>query len=210
MAEKQDNDATASSKGTIYQICVGVSKCFEMRKGQKVLIEREGDVSIDGDQQVETKQYSDVLTDSHLNFWNTLVNWMADEFDDTKYSSLVLYTTQNFGAATRLKQWNESNTIERISILNDITNAGESRFKNAVSKDPSAKIPKSLRLQRAALATGKRTKLESVVSKYCIESATDRLPEMHRSICEVYLKGIENQSDFLNSLIGFVSHAKHR
>ena len=208
MPEKQGNDATSSSKGTIYQICVGVQKCYEMRKGQKVLIEREGDVSIEGDQQVETKQYSDVLTDSHLNFWNTLVNWMANDFDDVKYSSLILHTTQDFGATTRLKQWNESNTIERISILETIAKAGESRFKNASNKDPSAKIQKSLRLQRAALVTGKRAKLERVVSKYYIESATDRLPDTHRLICEVHIKGIENQSDFLNSLIGFVSHAE--
>ncbi|MES9904592.1 MAG: hypothetical protein ABW168_18180 [Sedimenticola sp.] len=208
MPEKQGNDATPSSKGTIYQICVGVQKCYEMREGQKVLIEREGDVSIEGDQQVETKQYSDVLTDSHLNFWNTLVNWIAEGFDDEKYSSLILHTTQDFGATTRLKQWNESNTSERIGILETIAKAGESRLKTAISKDPSAKIPKSLRLQRAALTTGKRAKLESVVSKYYIESATDRLPDTHRSICEVYLKGIENQSDFLNSLIGFVSHAE--
>jgi hypothetical protein len=133
---------------------------------------------------------------------------MADEFDDTKYSSLILHTTQDFGATTMLKKWNESNTTDRIGILEAIAKAGESRFKNAISKDPSANIPKSLRLQQAALTIGKRAKLESVVSKYYIESATNRLPDTHRLICEIQMKGIENQSDFLNSLIGFVSHAE--
>lgn len=208
MSEKQDNDATQSSKGTIYQICVGVLKCYEMRMGQKVLIEREGDVSIEGGQQIETKQYSDVLTDSHLNFWNTLINWMSDRFDDEKYSALILHTTQHFGAATRLKQWNDSNTTERIGILEKIANAGETRFQSALSKDQNAKIPKSLRLQRKALIPGKRAKLKRIVSKYYIESATDRLSDTHRSICEIHLKGIENQADFLNSLIGFVSRAE--
>lgn len=207
MPEKQGNDATPSSKGTIYQICIGVLKCYEMRKGQKVLIEREGDVSIDGDQQVETKQYSDVLTDSHLNFWNTLVNWMADSFNDQKYSSLILHTTQQFAPTTKLKQWNELNTTNRIAILEDIVEAGESRFRAAINKDPNAKASKSLRLQRAALSLDKRNKLERIASKYHLESATDRLPGTHCFICDVYIKGIEDRSRFLNSLIGYVTHA---
>lgn len=208
MSDKQVNDATQSSKGTIYQICIGVLKCFEMRKGQKVLIEREGDVSIDKDQQVETKLYSDDLTDSHHNFWNTLGNWMADKFDEKKYSSLILYTTQDFSSTTKLKKWNDSSTIERIKILEAIAKAGEARYEKAIMEDPSANISHSLRLQRKALATEKRAKLKSVVSKYYIEAATDRLSDTHRSICEVYLKGIDNQADFLNSIIGFVSHSE--
>jgi hypothetical protein len=48
MTEKQRNDATESIKGTIYQLCVAVQKCYEMLRGQVVLIESQGDVSIGG------------------------------------------------------------------------------------------------------------------------------------------------------------------
>lgn len=40
-ADKLRQDATASTKGTIYQLCVAVQKCYEMVDGQKVLIESE-------------------------------------------------------------------------------------------------------------------------------------------------------------------------
>ncbi len=83
--EKVRQDATASTRGTIYQLCVAVEKCYELREGKKLLIEELGDVTIKGDQQVEVKQYSDSLTDGHHNLWNTLKNWMDDGFDHTQY-----------------------------------------------------------------------------------------------------------------------------
>jgi hypothetical protein len=102
------HDATASTKGTVYQFYVAVQKCFEMTSGQTVLIERYGDVTIDDHEQVETKHYSDPLTDNHLNFWKTLKNWMQDGFDATRYASLLLCTTQQFGANAKIAAWNET------------------------------------------------------------------------------------------------------
>ena len=62
------NDASASAKGTIYQLYVAVQKCFEMIAGQKVLVEQCGDVTVSGSQQIELKLYHDYLTDNHDNF----------------------------------------------------------------------------------------------------------------------------------------------
>lgn len=208
MSNKQRSEAAASSKGTVYQLCVGVQKCYEMTEGQSVLIEREGDISIDGEEQVEVKHYSDFLTDSHLNFWNTLTNWLTEEFNETKYSALILHTTQDYGSTTMLKQWNESSAHQRITILEKILDAAEERFMQVKQKKPDANVPKSLRLQRQALVSEKRGKLESVVSRCFIETVTDRLPETHKWICDTYIKGIENRAEFLDSLIGFVSHAE--
>ncbi len=97
-AKKVRSDATASTRGTIYHLCVAVKKCYELRQGQKLLIEELGDITIENEQQVEIKHYADSLTDGHHNFWNTLKNWMDDGFDHTPYSSLILHTTQEFGA----------------------------------------------------------------------------------------------------------------
>jgi hypothetical protein len=68
---KLSQDATDSTKGIIYQLCVAVQKCYEMIGGQKVLVESLGDVTIRDHEQVETKYYRDPLTDNHPNFWKT-------------------------------------------------------------------------------------------------------------------------------------------
>jgi len=91
------HDATASAKGTIYQLYWAVQKCFEMISGQKIVIERYGDVTVAASQQLEIKHYGDALTDSHLNLWKTLKNWMRDGFNETSYSALMLCTTQQIG-----------------------------------------------------------------------------------------------------------------
>ncbi|MDD3277004.1 MAG: hypothetical protein PHP93_08150, partial [Kiritimatiellales bacterium] len=128
MTEKQRNDATESIKGTIYQLCVAVQKCYEMLRGQVVLIESQGDVSIGGQEQVETKQYSGMLTDNHPNFWNTLANWMQTKFTDEKYSALILYTTQEFGKSSGLATWNADSLLQRISFLEKVLQESEARF----------------------------------------------------------------------------------
>lgn len=206
--KRQGNDATQSAKGIVYQLCVGILKCYEMRKGQKILIEREGDVSIADDQQLEVKHYSDSLTDSHLNFWNTLNNWMDNKFEERNYSSLILHTTQKIGGNSKLKQWNEASLSERISLLEAIALTSEARFQAALQKNSEAQPSKSLRLQRKILDRGRRAKLESITNKYFIDAASDKMPELYIHICDVYLKGIESQDEFLDSLIGFVSGAK--
>lgn len=62
-------DATASTKGTLYQLWIAVLKCYEMFKnGQKILIETQGDITRVDDVQIEVKQYSDLLTDNHICF----------------------------------------------------------------------------------------------------------------------------------------------
>jgi len=94
--KKQSNDATSSTQGTVYQFYVAVLKCFEMVAGQKVIIERYGDVTLGDQEQMELKLYNQPLTDSHLNFWKTLHNWMRDDFNEDSYEALVLYTDPSY------------------------------------------------------------------------------------------------------------------
>ena len=117
---KSRQDATESTRGTVYHLCVAVQKCYELREDESVLLEELGDITTEDKEQVEIKQYSDTLTDGHLNFWNTLRNWMDDSFNHASYSSLVLHTTQEFGPRASIAKWNESTTESRIHLLRAI------------------------------------------------------------------------------------------
>jgi len=110
-------DATASTRGTIYHLCVAVAKCYELKEGQKLLIEELGDVTIENEQQIEVKQYSARLTDGHHNFWNALKNWLDDGYDHTPYKSLILHTTQEFGSDATISEWNGVDAEKRLELL---------------------------------------------------------------------------------------------
>jgi len=208
--DKLPQDATASTKGTIYQLCVAVQKCYEMVAGQKVLIECQGDVTIPGNQQVETKLYSDKLTDNHPNFWNTLHNWMQDGFNPADYSSLILYTTQQFGEHTTFSEWNKLTSQQRHAILEAITKQAEARLLRGVKvSGGKSKIPDVLLKQRFVLNVANRLKLLQVLERFVIEACSPNLPELHAFIKQSNIKGIleGKKDDFLNALIGFVTKA---
>jgi len=119
------NAALTTSLAFHYQVLIGLKQCFAMQEGQSVWFERDGDVSFIGNSadestQAEVKNYADALTDHHENFWKTLKNWLAPEFNHEIYSSLVLHTTQAFGVKSSLKDWNQQATDKRLQTLHDI------------------------------------------------------------------------------------------
>ena len=210
-ADRLIHDATASTKGTIYQLCVAVQKCYEMVAGQKVLIECQGDITIPNSQQVETKHYSDALTDNHSNIWKTLQNWTQDDFEPEPYASLILYTTQQFGARVAISKWNETPSQERLEILETIYQQAEERESERQNKasDAKPKTPNVLSLQRSVLDLSRRDKLNQVIEKFVIEAGSPILPELHTVIKQQYIKGILDgkKGDFLDALIGFITQA---
>lgn len=204
------HDATASMKGTIYQFCVAVQKCYEMMPGQKILVETRGDVTIHDNQQIEIKHYSDDLTDSHSNIWKTLRNWMQNNFDPEPYTSLILYTTQQFGKQATISKWNDETSQKRLEILEAIYNQAEereSKRQSTVSDVKSKAPPDVLLLQRYVLDPSHRTKLLQVVEKFVIEANSPTLPELHTFIKQRYIWGIleGKNDDFLNALIAFIT-----
>jgi hypothetical protein len=189
-------------------MCVAVQKCFEMLSGQKVLIEKEGDVTIENKQQVETKLYSDHLTDGHKNLWNTLRNWLQPGFDETAYSSLILFTTQQFGKEATMKIWNDCGLEKRIALLTSIHGDFEDAYKTEQKKSNGKASPSAiLLLQREVLDASARDKLRRILSKFEIEASSPTLPDLHQRIKDQYIKGILNgkKDDFLNALIGFIT-----
>jgi hypothetical protein len=186
----------------MYQLYVALQMCFEMTSGQRVIIERFGDVTVGKSRQIETKQYAEPLTDNHDNLWKTLGNWMDDGFDDTPYSALILVTTQEISASSTIAAWNELDCNSRIAILEKILQASEARFEKKMPKVP----PASLTLQRKVLAAQKRHKLLGILERFTIASCSpdgkgiyDRLRDQY---CKTVLPGKQRQ--FLDALLGFI------
>jgi hypothetical protein len=179
-----------------------------MTKGQSVFVEHYGDVATSQTEQVEIKRYQDSLTDSHVNFWKTLSNWMQDGFDQSKYSSLILQTTQDYGADSRLRTWNDSSVADRLKILADIHSEGEARERNRKpqSLDKTRVVPESLRFQRGVLHPSKAAKLRDVVGRVVIAANSPDLEPLYELMRQRHCKGIltAKQPDYLNALIGFV------
>ena len=211
---KLSQDASDSTKGIIYQLCIAVQKCYEMIASQKVLVESLGDVTIEAQEQVETKNYRHPLTDNHPNLWGTIRNWMKDDFDSSPYISLILHTTQQFGKNATIRAWNNSGLENRLEILKEIHKKNEERESARAKRtsEKKAKIPDSLSHQRFALDASRQEKLRDVIGKFVIEACSPELPELHTIIKQRYIKGILDgkKDDFLNALIGFITQPQSR
>lgn len=198
--------AVASTRGTLHQLWVAVEKCYEMhRTGQKILIETQGDVS--GEDQTEVKQYSDDLTDNHLCFWKTLKNWMHDSFDPTKYKSLILLTTQQFGPTATITSWNHESQDRRLEIVQAIYDRNEKAYSQAQSKKKQATVPKSLQLQRYIFVDERKDKLADALDRFFIEAEAPETPAFYEQLKGQYLKGVleGKKDDFLCALFGYIS-----
>src|SRR5690606_12630071 len=150
---------------------VALDKCFELKPGQRVIIEKYGDVTVTGESQIEVKEYNDQLTDRHENFWKTLNNWMHPSFNDADYTSLILLTTQSYGSKTRLSMWNEGDTSRRLDILDTIYSESVLRESQRIAKGGAPKaISDSFKFQRLVMDTSRREKLDRICSKVIIAS----------------------------------------
>ncbi|MGF6761437.1 hypothetical protein P3T24_001750 [Paraburkholderia sp. GAS33] len=204
-------DATASTRAVIYQLCVAVDRCYALSSGQKILIERLGDVTIENQTQIEVKHYdlSDALTDGHPNFWNTLYNWMDDHFPLEDYASLILYTTQPISVHSQLLQWNDAPDADaRLQLLTRINADFEDAYQKRCEKKTEAKPSDTLVCQRWLLDPVRRANLRSVIEKFHIEARSDALPALYEEIKRDRVRGLlENKDRYLQSLIGFVCRA---
>ncbi len=205
--KKITNDATASVSGIIYQVCVALERSFMLEEGQKLWIEKFGDVTVSGEIQLETKHYNDELTDSHQNFWKTLKNWLSPSFDSSQYVDLVLYTTQPIGTSSKLLDWNESTPSKRLALLKSIKKESEERFqKSQITSNKSKVLPQPLVDQRFVLDDSRSLQLQEIIPKISISSESPRIQELCKKILDVYGKSILNakKTDFLEGLLGYL------
>ena len=121
--KKLSFDSTPTLKGIVFQFLVALDRCFEMQEGESVFIETFGDVSVlggDNPTQIESKCYKTDLTDLDENVWNTIHNWMRDDFPIEKFSSLFLLTTQKAGKKSEWGGWNKKGLEDKLKTLNRI------------------------------------------------------------------------------------------
>jgi len=204
---KLANDASESIGAIIYQFYIALDKCFELEPTESVFVEKFGDVS-NSTKQIEVAQYSDNLTDSHLNFWNTVSNWLDVAFDHSKFKSLILLTTQDFGPKTQFAKWNEANVDERLTILDNIKKTAVLRFQTAQAKDEGKQKvkPVALTLMETVLAPESADRLKQIVPKIFIADATPLPSEYYERIKNKYLKGIPgtNKDVVMNATLGLI------
>jgi hypothetical protein len=196
----------------VSQFYLALEKCFEMKLGEFVLIEKDGDVSklnptsSNDSEQIELKEFAEDndLTDSHLNFWNTLKNWINPDFDPIKYKFLILATTQEIGVKSMLLKWNESNKKERLEILKEIYSKAKGRSIKSQIKNPDAKESDSLKLMNEVFK--EKEKLEIIIEKIFIDNNRTRRDKIVDEIIEKYLKPFPstNQEIVLKSILGYV------
>jgi hypothetical protein len=202
----------APTGAIISQFYLALEKCFDMNKDECVYIEKDGDVSLinqlgkEEGTQTELKEYSetDSLTDSHINFWNTLNNWLSLNFDSKKYKYLILATTQEIGPKSSLQNWNTSNEKEKKRILSLILKKAESRLQTSLKKDEKASVPESLKLMRVVMS--ETSIIDSIIGKIVIDSSILKRTELFEYLKNVRLKFIteDKRESYLNSLLGFI------
>ncbi|WIX05310.1 hypothetical protein [Xanthomonas oryzae] len=219
-------DATRLSEALKYQVHVAIDYCHTLQPDDVLWIEVFGDVTVEGREQVEVKDYSGDLTDNHENLWKTLKNWLNDGFPHQDYASLVLLTTQGFGARASIQNWEDLDLDQRLAALEKIHQDAEKKYadrsasRNGDSADVSESkakerkgkqehIPEVLKFQRLVMAPGMREALKQVLAK--VKLITDQ-PDLLGLIDQYkrrYLRAVlsHRQDEFLDDLFGFMTNA---
>ncbi|RSP92374.1 hypothetical protein EA716_15585 [Acinetobacter baumannii] len=204
MADDQTkNSALTTALAFHYQVLIGLEKCFSLEENQAIWFEKDGDVSFlaessNESSQIEVKEYADSLTDNHENLWKTLKNWLAPEFNHNQYGALILHTTQAFGAKTRLKNWNNQNSEQRLQILKDIYNGRSEDKLN--SENPSDII----KIQKKVIEADESLLLD-LLKKVSLFTEADNAKVLEKNILSKLI-GIppNNLKSYLEGLVGFV------
>jgi hypothetical protein len=188
------NNATKSVTGIFYQLYVALENCFQLTKGQKLWIEKYGDVTVSNYSQTEVKYVSANLSDNCLEFWKTLCNWMREEFEPASYRSLILFTTQRITENSKLKSWNDLNIQEKAKILEDIS-FNYSKSNKEISE-----------CQQYVLDNARQTKLSNVLGKFYIAAETLQYEDYGQRLKESYLKHVPTlmQQIVIDAFLGFI------
>ncbi len=197
------NAALKTTLAFNYQVLVGLEQCFELKDGQSIWFEKDGDVSLTGSdvsqmKQTEVKNYATALTDHHENLWKTLKNWLAPEFKHENYGSLVLHTTQVFGNNTKLKDWNNQDTEQRLKTLQAI-------YAERTQEEIEAKKPKDIvKLQKMVMKSDLE-KLQVILSKVVLFTEANDTELLRQKILSKLMGIPKNNCDsYLQALVGFV------
>lgn len=198
---KLANDATKLLEAISYQLIVTLEYCHDLVEGQTLWIEVYGDVTVGGTSQVEVKNFVDDLTDGHINFWNTLKNWVSPKFKQGLYSELILLTTQAYGATAELRHWNDLSVADRLALLKGVLVRSEARLASSGGK-PS----KAVQAQQFVMAELQREVLSDVIEKVKILSEEPNLKTRAELAKSRYGKGLDpsKRGDYFEAILGYL------
>ncbi len=191
---KLKNDASSTISGIIYQFYIALEYCFNLKEGEKLFIEKYGDVSISNSKQIEVKKYSDKLTDTHQNIWKTLNNWLHYSFNCDLYKELILLTTQEYGKRSKFIGWNNKNVEEKYKILSEI-------FTTMSEKDSD-----NLSIIKDVMKIENKNKLMLILDKFIIFDSSPISEEQYNDLLDMKAGHIpkENRALYIKSLLGFI------
>lgn len=200
------NSATDKVEGFLYQFYIALDYCFELKPGEKLYIEKYGDVTIEHIAQIEVKNYSNPLTNTHDNFWKTLSNWCHDSFHPENYKYLILLTTQQIGSECSFKGWNEKISKEKLDIISSIANDYCDKNKDSISDSIISKTKQ----MSSIISDEKREKLKDILAKFKIIDGALGFNDIYESMKTKYARHIleEKQDLYLSTLLGFIINPK--
>lgn len=203
MSNKLKQDASSSITGTIYQFYIAIDECFGLLDGEKVIIEKYGDVTVSNNYQIEVKHYEEDLSDLHKNIWNTINNWLQNTFDISHYKNLILFTTQRFGAKSSFKEWNNKTKNEKKQILDDVAQKFHQKSKKGKNTE---------KLLKSVLDDSKSVKLLNLLDKFMIFDSSAEYNIYYEQIKQKHGKSVlsSNTDDYINSLMGYLLSPKVR
>ena len=200
------NSVLPTLRGFHYQILLGIKKCFELNEGQSIWFESDGDISIRGkavenNEQIESKHYdqTDFLTDGHANFWNTLNNWLKDDFDHTQYAFLILHTTQPTSKTSQLNGWNSKTPDEKLAIIRSIYDKRTGAEK--IKKDAKG----VLKFQQIIFSDSNSARIKDILGKMLINDSADDIDSLKMKLINK-LVGIpdDNIDQYFEGIVGWV------
>lgn len=197
--KKLSFDSTPTLKGIVFQFLVALDRCFEMQEGESVFIETFGDVSVlggDNPTQIESKCYKTDLTDLDENVWNTIHNWMRDDFPIEKFSSLFLLTTQKAGKRTEWRDWNKKGLEDKLKILHHIKECFDKK------KRRSEKLKS---MMDAIFDASKSKRLAEIAKKLFIDCLDTDDEQYYKSLLnrDKSIPKIQ-RNKYINSLLGWI------
>ncbi|CAH5426854.1 hypothetical protein [Enterobacter cloacae] len=200
--EKLPNNASESTEGHIYQIYTALLYCKDLLKGESLYFEKYGDITISNNCQIEVKRYKEDLSDTHINIWKTIKNWLHSSFNPNIYKNLILLTTQQFSKTSTLNDWNSKTNVEKYQALEKIYELSKKRNKDTTLIDQ----PLTLKYMHDIFNENNESKLKTILTKFIILDRTPILEEQYNRLFYTCTPGIinSNKKIFINSLLGFI------
>lgn len=197
---KFKNDTTLTRQGDNYQYIVAFECCINAKERDVVYIEQRGDVATETTAS-EIKHHSTdghKISDNHVDFWKTLKNWVENYEVIKTYKFLVLVTTSDIYAKSKLVDWNKLDKNEKFKIITEI-------------KDNKKGVPETIsKFVNSVFTFNENYSVNQLLEILERFSISDNQPVIQDKIKEILLHPFfttipkNNRKAFFNMLLGHI------